>query len=127
MRQMQIHLHGLATDKMPHWLTDHHVIRSMHAATNAARQRYGLQPLVLDRPMCLAAQRWAVEMSRTGYRHSPWQWAECIHTSPRSAAACVQDWMWSADHRSILLSGQRVGFGYWRTISGHTYWVAEVA
>lgn len=115
---------------MPHWLTDHHVIRSMHATTNSARQRYGLEPLVLDLPMSLAAQRWAVEMSRTGYRHSPrhspWQWAECIHCGPRSAEECVRDWMWSGQHRSILLSGQRVGFGYWRTQQGNTFWVAEV-
>jgi len=115
---------------MPHWLTGHHVIRSMHATTNSARQRYGLPPLVLDLSMSLAAQRWAVEMSRTGYRHSPWQrpyvWRECIHCGPTSAAACVRDWVWSPDHRSILLSGRRAGFGYWKTNGGHTFWAAEI-
>ena len=116
---------------MPHWLTSHRVIRSLHTTTNAARKRYGLPPLVLDLSMSLAAQRWAVEMSRTGYRHSPWMspyvWPECIHCGPVSAAACVRQWMWSADHRDILLSGRRVGFGYWKTHQGGTFWVAEIA
>ena len=113
-----------------HWLMDHRVICAMLRHTNAYRMRYGLRPLTPDLELSLAAQRWAVWMSRNSYTHSPrsldWPWMECIHCGPQSALACIQGWMNSRSHRSILLTGQHIGFGYMRSRNHSTWWVAEV-
>ena len=110
---------------MLHWLTDYAVIRRMLVATNRQRQLNTLSPLKLDLKLSLAAQKHAVWMSHWGFQHSSYIWDECIHSGPKTPEACVQDWMWSPPHRSILMSGRRVGFGHWRR-DGYTWWVALV-
>ncbi|MEO1997797.1 MAG: CAP domain-containing protein [Planctomycetaceae bacterium] len=110
---------------MLHWLTDHAVIQRMLIATNRQRTRNALPHLRIDLKLSLAAQKHAVWMSRWGFQHSSYTWDECIHSGPTNPEACVRGWMWSPPHRSILMSGQRVGFGYWLE-RGQTYWVALV-
>jgi uncharacterized protein YkwD len=113
-----------------HWLLDHRVIQAMLKLTNRARSRHGIQPLILDMRLCLDAQKHARWMARNWYGHSTYQWAECIHTGCRSAAACIADWIHSPPHFDILTIDtdrkRRAGFGY-EFHRGQTWWVAEVA
>ena len=113
-----------------HWLLDHRVIQSMLDLTNRARAIHRIPPLNIDLRLCLDAQKHARWMSRNWYTHSAYQWAEGIHTGPRSVAACISDWVHSPPHYEILMINtdrkRRAGFGY-ELHRGQTWWGAEGA
>ena len=107
-----------------HWLVDHPVIQELHQRHNAERARVGLTALVLDKEMCLAAQRHAVWMAETGwFSHSGLPYRENIFMGVRQAEDAVNGWIWSPAHHGNMLSGQRAGYGYMH-IQGRSTWVA---
>lgn len=105
------------------WLTEHPTIQRLLALHNAERARYGLPPLELNPQMCLAAQRHANWMARTGvFSHSNLPWMEIIANGANSARGAVQMWINSPAHHNLMLSGAEAGFGY-MIRNGRTYWV----
>lgn len=113
-------------DREAAWLTQHPVIQEMMKLQNVERARYSLPPLTMNRDMCLAAQKHAEWMSRTGYYvHSNLPWPEIIHSGPTTAGGAVTGWIYSPSHHAIMLSGRTAGFGYAKR-NGGTYWVTVI-
>ena len=105
------------------WLTQHPTIQKLLKLNNAERTRVGRTACVLDPDLCLAAQQHAQWMATTGYySHSSMGYPEIIFSGPLTAEAANQGWIYSPAHHSIMLSGQRAGFGY-AVQNGRTYWV----
>lgn len=108
------------------WLTKHPTILKMMELQNHERARYGLGPLRMNTQMCLAAQKHAQWMARTGYYvHSGLPWPEIIHHGPKTPQGAVTGWIYSPAHHGIMLSGSEAGFGY-AVRNGYTYWVTVI-
>jgi len=108
------------------WLTQHPTIVSLMELQNQERARYGLPPLRMNTDMCLAAQKHAQWMARTGYYvHSGLPWPEIIHHGPKTPQGAVSGWIYSPPHHGIMLSGSEAGFGY-AVRNGYTYWVTVI-
>lgn len=108
----------------PHdWLIKHETILKLVELTNQHRARMGVGPVVLDTHMCLDAQKHAVWMSNFGgFQHSGLPYMEIIYQSVLTPEHAIQGWIASPPHHGIMLSGQRVGFGY-MIRNGYPYWV----
>ncbi len=105
------------------WLIKHPTIVELLERHNQERARVGIGPLTLNTDMCLAAQRHADWMAKSGiYQHSSLPYREIIFQGPQSAAGAVAGWIASPAHHSIMLSGSEAGFGYMK-VGGRTYWV----
>lgn len=105
------------------WLLQHETIQALHRFANQERIRVGRKPAELDPKLCLAAQKHANWMARTGvYRHSGMPYREIIFAGPTTAQAAIRGWIYSPAHYRILLSGRKCGFGYMKQ-RGRTYWV----
>lgn len=78
----------------------------------------------LDIPLCIAAQKHAINLSRARKLYHEHQ-GEIIGMGARNPQDIVSVWMNSPGHRRILLSGSRVGFGC--SSDGQTlYWVGLI-
>lgn len=105
------------------WITKHPTIERLASLTNSHRSRSGRAPVALNPELCVAAQRHATWMARTGiYRHSSLPYREIIFRGPTTADAAVRGWIYSPAHHGILLSGRECGFGYMKR-NGVCYWV----
>lgn len=118
---------GLPNDPEPvgkhDWLLKNETIQNLVALANSERQRVGRSAAALNPELCLAAQRHADWMARTGiYRHSGLPYREIIFAGPTSAQAAIRGWIFSPAHYAIMLSGSECGFGYMKR-GGRTYWV----
>lgn len=107
-------------------LTSHPTLIQMMKFQNQERARYGLQPLKMNRKMCVAAQKHATWMASTGYyMHSNLGWPEIIHSGPRTPRDAVTGWIYSPAHHSIMLSGTQAGFGFSKR-NGVPFWVTVI-
>jgi uncharacterized protein YkwD len=114
------------------------------AAHNAARAAAGLAPLVLDSPLCAAAQGHAAVMARQGVlAHAgigdgdPWQRikergyvfreaSENVAMGQRDAAGAVGDWMSDPPHRANILGPYvHLGGGMATSKSGMNLWCCD--
>jgi len=102
--------------------------RSIVAATNAERERYGLEPLEVDVDLMRTAREHCSWMSNTGYfQHTQLPVAENIAMGQESTDHVMQSWMGSSGHRANILNGgfRRIGVAAYRTAGGAVFWCQQ--
>jgi uncharacterized protein YkwD len=102
--------------------------RSILAATNAERERYGLEPLEADPELMKTAREHCAWMSTNGYfQHTQHPVAENIAMGQETTDHVMQSWMGSSGHRANILNGafRRIGVAAYRTAGGAMFWCQQ--
>ncbi len=102
--------------------------RSILAATNAERGRYGLEPLEADPDLMKTAREHCAWMSANGYfQHTQLPVAENIAMGQETTDHVMQSWMGSSGHRANILNGafRRIGVAAYRTAGGAMFWCQQ--
>ena len=108
--------HPIDLDKIP---------GAMLARNNAIRGDHDLKAYKSSNILNNAAQWWADEMVRTGFRHSGLPAAENIAVGYRTVHDVMDAWYRSPGHKRNLLSNQTyAGYGLSEDPQGRSYWCA---
>ena len=102
--------------------------RNIITHTNAARKRYSLPALEIDRGLMESARTHAAWMTRNrALRHTSRPVAENIAMGYRDSKAAVRGWMNSSGHRANMLNGsyRRIGVAAYRTSGGTIFWCQQ--
>jgi len=96
--------------------------------TNAARARYGLPALEIDKDLVKSAEKHCSWMTRNRRMvHTRMPVAENIAMGQRDSQMVLRAWMNSSGHRANILNGgyRRIGVAAYRTPSGTIYWCQQ--
>ena len=99
-------------------------LRSLEKEINAAREKSGLQKLVIVGDLSKKAQKHANWMKENGLIHSGMGYAEIIARGQKTPEGAVNAWLGSRGHRAIMLGGyKRYGVGC-VVLDDRDYWIA---
>jgi uncharacterized protein YkwD len=101
--------------------------QSIIDATNANRQKYGLQPLELDNSLMETASNHCAWMTRNGLIHTRLPVAENIAWGQSSVSEVMNSWMNSSGHRANILGRRynRIGVAAYRDGRGRIFWCQQ--
>lgn len=99
-------------------------LRSLEKQINVAREKSGLQKLVIISDLSKKAQQHANWMKENGLVHSGMGYPEIIARGQKTPEGAVNAWLGSRGHRGIMLGGYtRYGVGC-IVLDDRDYWIA---
>ena len=99
-------------------------LRSLEKQINVAREKSGLQKLVIISDLSKKAQQHANWMKENGLGHSGMGYPEIIARGQKTPEGAVNAWLGSRGHRGIMLGGYtRYGVGC-IVLDDRDYWIA---